>query len=120
VNKSQQSGNFDLQPSDPELPQRPDPSTNRRGLLLLLLLAFIFFLILDLAILAYFFWPEQKNMVTHPEGNSVQKMAAKPASKSAKGWILADWILRQLPDYTRLYNSCRSNHSVICPWFPAE
>ena len=76
----------DLRPPQPEqATPEPGRAANKRGLLLLLLVAFTFFLLLDLAILAYFLWPEQKKE-HFPVGNGASRQLdhAPPAPLSGR------------------------------------
>jgi len=85
MNTDQQPEIPDLQPPGPDPEGQPGPAMSRRGLLMLLLVAFTFFLILDLAILAYFLWPEQKNRVVPPPEQPVQEQQSPAPSPPDNG-----------------------------------
>ena len=94
----------DLQPPRLEPDQRPAPAVNKRGLLVLLFLAFIFFLILDLAILAYFFWPEKKQADSSggAPGQERQVIPVSPLSEEKHpGTVLAEPAGRQQAEAVR-------------------
>ena len=72
----------DLQPPGPTAEEQPGPAMNRRGLLMLLLVAFTFFLLLDVAILAYFLWPDSSREAITPVERPVRELDKSPAPPS--------------------------------------
>jgi tetratricopeptide (TPR) repeat protein len=95
----------DLQPPRPEPDQQPAPAAKKRGLLLLLLVAFTFFLLLDLAILAYFLWPEKKQVDTSggEPGQERQVIPDSPLPEEKQpGTVLAEPAGRQQAEAVRV------------------